>query len=168
MRDRLAMEKLDVIFSSTLKRARTTALTIASLHNLPVIPCPDLREIDFGEIEGLSFDEVKIRFPEVALSWINHDPGLMYPGGESLTHVEERVSRFIDVLGRDYATAENIAVVAHSGVLRTLICQLLGMEMKHRWNMRVDLASLTIVETYSGFAVLSVLNDTSHLVDKCE
>ncbi len=162
LRDRLSREKIDCVYSSDLKRALTTAQTIVSARNLQLVPCPELREIDFGEVEGLNFDEVKAKFPEIAMMWIEHDPRLVYPGGESLTQLEKRTSQFIDRLTVHVAD-DNILVVAHSGVLRTLICQLMDMELKHRWNFRIDLASLSIVDTFSGFAILSLLNDLSHL-----
>jgi alpha-ribazole phosphatase len=162
LRDRLSTRKIDYVYSSDLKRTLTTAQTIASVHNLQVIKCPELREIDFGQIEGLNFDEVKEKFPEVAVLWRTHDLRLAYPGGESLADLEQRTSAFINRLEK-HAADDNILIVAHSGVLRTLICQLLDMDVKHRWNMRVDLASLSIIETYSGFAILSLLNEVLHL-----
>jgi alpha-ribazole phosphatase len=162
LRDRLSTKKIDYVYSSDLKRTVTTALTIASIHNLQIVKCPELREIDFGEVEGLNFEEVKEKFPQVSWMWINHDPGLAYPGGESLSELEQRLQAFIDRI-QNHAADDNILIVAHSGVLRTLICQLLDVDMKHRWNIRIDLASLSILETYSGFAVLSLLNDVSHL-----
>ena len=162
LRDRLSTKKIDCIYSSDLKRTMTTARIIASVHNLPVTKCPELREIDFGQIEGLNFDEVKEKFPEVAVMWRAHDPQLAYPGGESLPNLEVRTASFIDRLEKHNAN-DNILIVAHSGVLRTLICQLLDMDVRHRWNMRVDLASLSVIDTYSGSAILSLLNDVSHL-----
>jgi alpha-ribazole phosphatase len=167
LRERLAAEKIDHVYSSDLKRTLTTTQTIVSGRDLKLTACPELREIDFGEVEGLNFDEVKEKFPAVALMWVERDPRLAYPGGESLAQLEQRISRFIDRL-TGHAANDNILVVAHSGVLRTLICQLMDMELKHRWNFRVDLASLSVIHTYSGFAVLSLLNDVSHLKENCK
>ncbi len=166
LRDRLAVEKIDLIYSSTMQRARATAQTLASLHNLPVITRTELREIDFGKIEGLNFSEVQIQFPEIAQMWISHNSDLVYPGGEGLAQLEQRISEFRSRLN-NHTEDQTILIVAHSGVLRSLICQLLGMDMKSRWNIRVDLGSLSIVDTYSDTAILSLLNDTSHLIDRC-
>ena len=166
LRDRLAVEKIDLIYSSTMQRARATAQTLASLHNLPVITRTELREIDFGKIEGLNFSEVQIQFPEIAQMWINHNSDLVYPGGEGLAQLEQRISEFRSRLN-NHTEDQTILIVAHSGVLRSLICQLLGMDMKSHWNIRVDLGSLSIVDTYPGTAILSLLNDTSHLTDRC-
>jgi alpha-ribazole phosphatase len=166
LRDRLATERIDYVYSSNMKRAMVTAQTVVSVHHLDVIGCPDLREIDFGQIEGLNFTEVHSRFPKISQMWIRHDPELAYPDGESLPQLESRISDFKSSLSK-HAENDTILIVAHSGVLRSLICQLLDLGTVHRWNIRIDLASLSIVETYPGIAILSLLNDTSHITDRC-
>ena len=163
LRDRLAMERIDFIYSSELERAADTADIIAIRHNLKVITCPELREIDFGKMEGLEFNEIHSQFPEVEKMWVTRDPALIYPDGESLTDFENRVMTFKTRLNNHRAN-ETILIIAHAGVLRTLICQLLGLEMKNRWSLRVDLASLSIIETYPEINMLCLLNDVSHLM----
>ncbi len=160
--ERLASEKIGTIYSSDLKRASATAEIIASRHQLEVITCAELREINFGELEGLKFSEISQLYPEVAKLWAERSPELKYPGGESLDEFSNRVSRFLDRLG-NHNLELTILIVAHSGILRTLVCQLLGMELRHRWRLRLDLASLSIVETYPQGVILSLLNDVSHL-----
>ena len=162
LRARLATEKIDRLYCSQLKRALTTAGIIASARNLKLTGCPELNEIDFGKIEGLDFSEVSAQFPEVARSWIERSSQLTYPGGESLEQMEKRVSKFRGRL-ESHGDSDTVLIVAHAGILRTLICQLMGMEMKHRWMIRLDLASLSIIETYPEGAILSLLNDVSHL-----
>jgi alpha-ribazole phosphatase len=162
LRDRLATEKIDFVYSSQLKRASDTACIISSLHNLQVTTCPELREIDFGKLEGLKFDEIHNQFPEVEKMWISRRPDLAYPGGESLVEFEARIAKFKIRLANHQAN-EMILVVTHAGVLRTLICQLLELEMKSRWNIKLDLASLSVIETYPEGNILCLLNDSSHL-----
>ena len=155
LRERLAAEKIDIIYSSDLKRASVTAETIAARHQLPVIICAELREINFGQLEGLTFEEVSQLYPEVAKLWAERSPELKYPSGESLDEFSNRVSKFLSRLEK-HSAEETILIVAHSGVLRTLMCQLLGMELRYRWQLRLDLASLSILETYQGGAILSL------------
>ena len=162
LRNRLATERIDAVYSSDLKRALVTAETIASGHKLEVITCPELREINFGQLEGLTFDQISQLYPEVARLWMERNPRLKYPGGESLDELNSRVSSYMSRLEK-HAEEETILIVAHSGVLRTLVCQLLGIELRHRWQIRLDLASLTVMETYPQGAILSLLNDVSHL-----
>jgi len=158
---RLAAEKIAVIYSSTLSRALKTARVIASRHQLEVITCAVLCEINFGQLEGLTFSEVSQLYPEVAKLWVKRSPELKYPGGESLDEFNDRVSGFLERLEK-HNEEEIILIVAHSGVLRTLLCYLLGIDLRQRWQFRLDLASLSIVETHSRGAVLSLLNDVSH------
>ena len=162
LRDRLAKEKIDAIYSSDLQRASMTAKIIASRHQLDVITCAELREVNFGDVEGLTFDEISQLYPEVTKMWAERNPRLQYPGGESVDEFNKRVSKFLGRLG-NHAAEETILIVAHSGVLRTLMCHLLGIELKHRWQFRLDLASLSILEPYPQGAILSLLNDVSHL-----
>jgi len=163
LRDRLAMEHVDAIYSSELKRAADTAGIIATRHNLTVTTCPELREVDFGRLEGLEFNEIHSQFPDVEQMWITRNPALVYPDGESLLDFERRVSQF-DARLKNHRAEETVLIVAHAGVLRTLICRLLELEMKNRWNIKVDLASLSIIETYPEVNILCLLNDVSHLM----
>jgi alpha-ribazole phosphatase len=165
LRDRLASEKIDYVYASQMKRALVTAQTIAAPHQVEVTSCPELREIDFGKIEGLKFNEVDTQFPEVTQLWLQRSPQLAYPGGESLVELDARITEFRTRLVK-HTEKELVLIVAHSGVLRTLICQVLDLEMRNRWNIRLDLASLSIIDTYPETAILSLLNDTSHLIDK--
>ncbi len=162
LRDRLAMEKIDAIYSSNLSRASVTAEIVASGHQLNVATCVELREVNFGELEGLTYAEVSQLYPEVAKLWVERSPKLQYPGGESSDEFNNRVSKFLDRL-KKHTPEETILIVAHSGVLRTLICQLLGIELQHRWQIHLDFASLSILETYPQGTILSLLNDISHL-----
>ena len=163
LRDRLAMERIDAIYSSELKRASDTADIIAARHNLRVTTCPELREVDFGRLEGLEFNEIHSQFPEVEQMWLTRNPALIYPDGESLPQFEIRVATFETRL-KNHRADETILIVAHAGVLRTLICQLLGLGMNNRWNLKVDLASLSIIETYPEINILCLMNDVSHLM----
>ena len=160
--DRLAVEKIDAVYSSDLERALVTAEIIASSHQLAVITCAELREVNFGQLEGLTFSEISRLYPEVAKLWAERSTKLKYPGGESLVKFNNRVSKFLSSLDK-HAVEETILVVAHAGVLRTLVCQLLGIDPQRRWQIRLDLASLSIMETHQQGAILSLLNDVSHL-----
>jgi len=165
LRDRLAKEKINAIYSSDLRRSSQTAETIASRHKLEVTICPELREIDFGQLEGLTFDQINRLHPEVTQMWMERSPDLKYPGGESIYQLNNRVDVFMRRLEK-HDEQETILIVAHSGILRTLACQLLGMELQRRWQIRLDLASLTVIETYPQGAILTLLNDTNHLTEK--
>ncbi len=160
--DRLAEEKIDFIYSSELLRASATAEIIASRHQMKVITCPELPEINFGKVEGLSFSEIGQRYPELVRAWPTRNPSFRFPEGESISDLNNRIMGFLPRLEK-HTTEDTVLVVAHSGVLRLLVCHLLKIDIWHWRQLRTDLASLSIVEAHSQGATLTSLNDTSHL-----
>jgi len=162
LRDRLATKKIDTVYASPLRRTMATAEIIASRHKPEIIFCPELREINFGEIEGLTYHEIDRLYPELTKSWYTKTQTFRYPGGESIKEVYCRVQKFAQRLD-SHISEETILIVAHSGTLKMLVCNLLGLGLQHSRRIRIDLASLSIVETYHQVAILSLLNDVSHL-----
>ena len=162
LRDRLATEKINTVYASSLRRTIATAEIITSRHQLDVIPCAELSEINFGEIEGLTYQEIDQLYPELTKSWYTKTQIFRYPGGESIKEVYRRVQKFTQRLN-SHASEETLLIVAHSGTLKMLVCNLLGLGLPHSRRIRIDLASLSVVETYPQVAILSLLNDVSHL-----
>ena len=162
LRDRLELETIQIIYSSVLKRALRTADIIASPHKVVATTCCELNEIHFGQCEGMTFAEIQGFYPEVAKRLLRSDPGLEFLGGESLHTLASRVSGFVAKLTNG-GLADNSLVVAHGGSLRMLICQFLGMDPSCWWQIRLDLASLTIIDVHPDGAVLCLLNDVCHL-----
>ena len=160
---RLASEKIDVIFSSKMKRALVTANTIATSRNLDVVLCPELGEINYGLVEGKTFDEVQRDYPEIARQILEADPEISFPGGERFTEFTDRTCRFLDRIPGFY-DSQTILVVAHGGTVRTLVCRLLDIDINRHWSQfRVDNASLTILETGRHGVIISLFNDTAYL-----
>ena len=162
LRDRLASERIDAIYSSKLKRALVTAETIASRHQLEVVTCAELHEVDFGQLEGLTLNEANQRYPEVAKLRMQRNLKLKYPGGDSFIEFSKRVSKFLDRL-EQHTAEETVLIVAHNGVLRILFCRLLDIDLRCLWQIHLDLASLSILETNQQGAILRLLNDVCHL-----
>jgi alpha-ribazole phosphatase len=161
IRARLAAEKISAVYSSTLKRAEATAEIIAGPHHRSVTPCAELCECNFGYIEGLTYPEIKQLYPSLAEA-LNDRTAVDFPGGESLGQLNARVVAFLKRLEK-HKPQDTVAIIAHGGTIRLLICNLLGLEIKHWQQLRIDMASLSIVDTYPGTAILSLLNDISHL-----
>lgn len=161
LKSRLSSEKVTAIYSSDLSRARKTAEIISPPHNLKVSLNPDLRELNFGLLEGKSFAEIQKLYLSESRRWFSN-PDFSWPEGESLKDMEKRVKSFLGLLNAD-RTDKNVIIVSHKGALRVLICLLIGLKLKDYWKMSIDPASLTIVDTYQDEAVLHLLNDTSHL-----
>jgi broad specificity phosphatase PhoE len=162
LRDHLAAERIDVVYASDLSRASVTADIITTGRGLSVNICPELREIDFGKLEGLKYDDIERLYPNVVRLWMDRSPTLQYPGGESLAAIDARVLKFCQRLD-NHQPGQSVLIVAHSAILRTMICYLLGIEVAHRWDFSLHLASLSVVENYPPKGVLALLNDTSYL-----
>ena len=162
VRDLLATERIDIIFSSNLERAWKTAEIIASRHKVGVITCAELKEVNFGELEGLTFKEISQRYPKVVKSWVEGKTEMKYPGGESLSELAERASNFTRRL-KNVSPEQTVLIVAHSGVLRLLMCHLMGIGQENWWRFKLDFASLSVMETNSRGAILRSLNNISHL-----
>ncbi|MBA7532219.1 Phosphoserine phosphatase 1 [subsurface metagenome] len=151
LRGRLAAENLNTVYSSDLKRAFDTAEIIATAHKLKVIPCSDLRELDFGELADMTFEEMKERYHGATKFLSGQHLDMSAPGKRFVAEVQKQPAE------------RTLLVVAHGGSLKVLLCILLGISLKHWWQFRLEPASLTVVETYSKGSVLCLLNDTSHL-----
>jgi len=162
LRDRLVDDKIDAVYSSDLRRALVTAEVISSGHKVDIVTCPELREVNYGNVEGLTFEEISRLYPEVAESLTNFSLRLRFPGGEDFEGFIERASKFLDKLKR-HTPSQTMLIVSHGGPLRVLVCCLLGIDLGHWRQIRFDNASLSIVETSPRGAIISLLNDTSHL-----
>jgi alpha-ribazole phosphatase len=162
LRDRLATQRLDTIYASEMSRARVTAEIIASKHSISIDTYAELNEIDFGQVEGLTYDEIIQLHPELAEVLNKWNPRPRFPGGENLDDLDRRVQKFLKSL-KNHQPEETILIVAHAGTLRLMICDLLGLGLEHWRHIQVDLASISIVETYPQGAILNLLNDVSHL-----
>ena len=161
LHDRLVKEKISAVYTSTLSRARATAEIIVARRKKNITACKELNECNFGYIEGLTFDEIQRLHPELAqelLEW----KAVSFPGGESLEDLNGRVCSFLKKL-ENHKEKETVLVVAHGGPLRLIVCNLLGVGLEHWLKIRIEHASLSILETYPQGNILTLLNDTSHL-----
>ncbi|MHB9090012.1 MAG: histidine phosphatase family protein, partial [Chloroflexota bacterium] len=151
------------IYSSDLARCRDSAAAIAAVHARPVTADADLREIGFGECEGLSFAEIDARFPGAERFWAPGASDVCFPGGESVNLLAARVGRFLARATAAHAGKESVLVVSHGGPLKVMLCRALGLPVDRWWQFRLDLASISLLDLYPEGALVSRLNDTCHL-----
>jgi broad specificity phosphatase PhoE len=156
----LQHENFDMIFSSPLKRAYATAQAIAVHHALPITIEKDLHELNAGELEGLTFPELQLRYGEFLSKWMNDHSSVTMPQGESLQEVQDRVW---PVIQRITKTSENALVVSHSFVIITILCKARNLSLSHSKEMRVGVASKTSLEIENGTMNVVSFNDTDHL-----
>jgi broad specificity phosphatase PhoE len=116
----------------------------------------DLREIDFGAWELKSFEQIAAADGAAVDRWAAFDRGFAFPGGESLGGFLARVRRCAKRLCAD--EADTVLAVTHGGVIRAMICHLLGLRPRQYVLFDVGNASCAIVEVFDGKGVLSALN----------
>jgi probable phosphoglycerate mutase len=117
---RLARERVDVLLSSDLERARQTAAPLTRAWGLPVQPEPGVREQAFGVLEGLDFPTIQREHPHLWAQWILHRADYALPGGgESQRAFFARVTAAVHALAVRHA-GRRVAVVTHGGVLDML------------------------------------------------
>jgi broad specificity phosphatase PhoE len=161
---RLSRERIDVCHASDLRRAVDTAAAIGADRHLVITPDPRLRELHFGDWEGLTYQQTCQLDFQAVLAWETDPMQAAPPGGETLAQLAERVAAFLDaVTGVGRLKFHTALVVAHRGTLRVLLCLLLGLPPTAWWEFRLEPASVSELELFSKGAVLNYLNDTHHL-----
>jgi ribonuclease H / adenosylcobalamin/alpha-ribazole phosphatase len=161
---RLASAGIGVIVSSPLQRATRTAQEVAEVTGAPVLIDEGFRETDFGAWEGLTFAEVRQRWPAEMTAWLA-DPAVPPPGGESFAEVSARVTEARErvLAGRQQQT---ILIVSHVTPIKTLVAAALLAPPAAMYRMHLDVAALCEIDWYAdGPAVLRSFNDTGHLAE---
>jgi len=159
---RLASAGLGVIVTSPLLRAAATAQEVAAVTGAAVVTDDRFRETDFGAWEGLTFAEVRERWPSEVTTWLA-DPDAAPPGGESFTDVSTRVTAALHRVLAD-RDGQRVLIVSHVTPIKTLVAAALLAPPAALFRMHLDLAALCEIDWYAdGPAVLRSFNDTGHL-----
>lgn len=154
---------VSTIYSSPLQRARDTAAPLAATLGLDVQVEPDLIEMDIGELEELSFPEVRERYPAFIEGWMSESVGdARMPGGETLAEVQDRSWRTIEAI-RDRHPGQTVAVVTHNFVILTVLCRMLHIPLGGFRRVRQDTAAVSLLELTPERNSTIRLNDTCHL-----
>ena len=159
---RLAPAGIDAIVASPLQRTVRTAGEVAAVTGVPVLTDEGFRETDFGAWEGLTFAEVRERWPSEVTAWLA-DPSVAPPGGESFAQVSERVTAALRraLTEREHQT---VLIVSHVTPIKTLVAAALLAPPAALYRMYLDIAALCEIDWYAdGPAVLRSFNDTAHL-----
>ncbi len=158
---RLARERIDVIYSSDLRRASETAEIVAQGRGMTPITTPALRERHWGDWQGLYGAEVRDRFPELVRRWAQGDPDMASAGGETIRELCRRVSAWVSEIPAKHP-GQTVLAVGHGAALKAMIGGLIGLPMEMLGRFRLDNASVSIIELRDDRPVLALLNDTAH------
>ncbi|MGH7798508.1 MAG: histidine phosphatase family protein [Candidatus Binatia bacterium] len=145
-----SQEKIHVIYSSNLRRARQTAAVISRPHDLPVLIEDGVRELDHGELEGLTFNEIKTQHGEFLARWRSEPADIRVPGGERLADVAERAWNGLNEIVKRHRQAERILVVSHNFPILGIVCRISGTHLNDYRTFHLDPCGVTRIAHDDG------------------
>jgi len=148
---------LAAVYVSPSRRAVESAAPLAAVHGLTAIVDEALREIDFGDFEGQSYDEIERTHPELYRQWMKTPTLVQFPGGESYTRLRVRALAAMDAIRARNAGA-TVAVVSHGGVLRALLADCLSMPDEAIFRLDQSYGALSIIDWIDSTPIVRLLN----------
>ena len=153
----------DAIYSSPMLRACQTADALGRLTGVQVVIEDGLKEMDYGEWEGLKHDDVKVRWPKAFEYWAADVASRGTPGGETAFHVAARAMRVVEAI-RSRHQDGNVMLVSHKATLRVITCALLGLDVRlFRERIAQPVTAVTMFAVTGTNTVLTLLGDRTHL-----
>lgn len=143
----------DKIYSSDLKRAYETA-EIVNHKNLPIEVSKEIRELDFGIFEGLTYEEILKKYPEEMKECSKNWKTYSYVNGENPYDLQKRSINFLNSLDKNI---DNL-IVTHWGVICTTLSYFFSHELDSYWKFKIDNGGVVIIEFDGDFPILAGLN----------
>jgi alpha-ribazole phosphatase len=150
----LARHEWDAVYSSPRLRARETAVAV----DRDVVIDDDLREIDFGDLEGRNYDEIAATDPELYRAWMEQPTTVHFPGGESFAELKVRALEALDRIRAAHGAA---VVITHGGVLRAGLAAWLGMPDEAIFRLDQRYGGVTIVDWIDDVPLIRLMNGES-------
>lgn len=145
---------IESIFSSDLKRCKTTMNIIFSKRE--IIFLKELREINMGDWDGLTFDEIKNKYPEDYKRRGEDIADFTPPSGESFRECQKRAVKVFDYIINN--TKNNVAICSHAGFNRALLCYLLKLELKEMFSIKQDYGGVNIITSDNSNIKVEFIN----------
>jgi probable phosphoglycerate mutase len=152
----LGAEPIGALYTSPQLRARETAAPLADRLGLQVSVESGLREIDFGELEGLSLAEAVARYP-VQANWMIAPGAATFPGGESVAAAWGRATEAARAIAARHGGA-SVAVFSHAVVIRAILAEALGMPPDAMFRLDQSYGGISVVEWFDGNPFVRVVN----------
>jgi broad specificity phosphatase PhoE len=157
----LRNEKVSAIYASPLQRTRETAAEISSVLGVKVEFDDALKEIAAGDIDGLTFEEVAERYGDFFKQWMKGDPSLCLPGGESFTDLRNRAWPAVQRIVGKHPDGD-VILVSHTLAIMSIVASALDMNVADFRRIRLNVASISILEFKDRNVSLLLFNDTCH------
>jgi len=153
----LSGRKPAVIYTSPLLRARQSAEILRSRFGVTIVEDRDLREVDFGDWEGLTMDQIRLRAP-AELDHLRRSPDtFVFPNGESVADLVLRVRGFMGRVIEAQERDGTCCVVSHGGPLRAALLDALEIPLRNYWRLAIAHGSVSCLSHDGGGVVLSLL-----------
>ncbi|MDF3933736.1 histidine phosphatase family protein [Pseudomonas citronellolis] len=150
------------IYTSPLARCVDTGAAIAAATGAPAQALEGLADIDYGQWQGLTHDEVRARWPEEHRLWLAAPDLAAIPAGESLAEVLARGTAVLREVLRRHA-GQTLVLVGHDSVNRVLLLQMLGLPLARYWRLKQEPCCLNEIVFADDAFTLHRLNGTEHL-----
>lgn len=135
-------KSISAIYVSGYQRTWQTIEPLAQqLHLNPILDVR-LNEIDNGLFEGLTEQEIRNQFPDQWNIYRNRRSDFRFPEGETGVEAGSRIMEFLEQKRRQHL-GESIILISHDGLIRALVCGILGMPVYQRWNLQTDFGGIT-------------------------
>lgn len=159
--ERLSSCGIDRIYASDLRRTVHTAEIVSGGNG--ILEEKRLREIDFGDWEGCSFESIFADDPEKTEKWLKTPTEIEIPNGESFVEMQQRVWNVLEEMVTENRE-KTVLAVTHGGVIRSIVCRLLGISLDNFWKIRINNTSLTSISFLGTEGYINYINDYSHIL----
>ena len=153
---------LQAAYASDLQRAMETARVATSSFGCTVTAEPRLREVNFGDWEGLTYAEINEKWPNALNQFFSDTTKITIPNGESFETLKQRSDVAINKILEKHKK-ETVVVVAHGATIRAMICSALNLPLDYVWRIRQDNTAVNMVEYHKNNNIVTLLNDIHHL-----
>jgi len=150
------------VYCSPLSRAVLTAQAIAAPFQLAPTPLQDLMDIDYGEWQGKSPEEVRSLWPDLLSAWYETPHTVRIPDGESLDGIRVRCGRTVRQVAARHQ-GNSVVVVGHTVINRVILLDILNLGNDRFWRIRQDTCAINEIEVEGDVFTLVSMNDTCHL-----
>ncbi len=163
VRDLLRDREIDCIYTSNLIRARATAGIIAEYHDVDVSSVKELREINFGEWEGMHYQEIEEEYPQLYAEWKNDPTKVAPPGGDLLSDFQKMAVNAVEKILSVQKEDRKILIISHGGTIRLIFTHYLGMPLEYFWRIVIDNVSINEIIFFDGTPIIKSVNCTTYL-----
>ena len=155
------------IVHSGMKRAEETAAVVAAGREIDLLIENDLREIDFGEWEGLDFNQISAAFPDIADIWVEDPSVVQIPGGEPMTDFMVRVKAAwigLRAAALDGTLTEGgpLLIVTHAGCIKVILGMIMGLDDRKIWEIYQEKGALNVLDVDESGDTVVEINNTAY------